>query len=389
MQVFKLCLKIIKKNLPLMIMYVVIFLAVSMMIASASTKRDDTISVFTKTKTNMAFISEEDTPLTRGLKEELSKVANFVELDGSEDSVKDALFFRRIYYVLRIPEGFTADLLSGGDLKLQTTVVPGTIPAVYLDMAVNNYLNTTRLYVDSLQDADAGAIASEVAKDLSITAEASISIPDGSATEGNFSVFFFNYLAYSLLSVLILGISSVMIVLKDKDIQKRNLSSPLPRDRMTSQMFAAMAVFTIATWNIMVAACFLMNLKNNLNINFLLFMLNSFVFALTSTGISFLIANLISGRNAISAVNNIVTMGSCFLGGVFVPQAFLGPAVLQFARFLPTYWYVKANTEIGSLSKFGLQYTGEVYTSMAVVAAFGVAAFIVSILLGRRKGLAA
>jgi ABC-2 type transport system permease protein len=389
MQVFKLCLKIIKKNLPLMIMYVVIFLAVSMMIASANTQRDDKISVFTKTKTNMAFISEEDTPLTRGLKEELSKVAAFVELEGSEDSVKDALFFRKIYYVLRIPEGFTADFMSGMDPKLQTTVVPGTIPAVYLDMAVNNYLNTSRLYVASLQDADAEVIAAEVARDLSVTAEASISIPEGSATEGNFSVFFFNYLAYSLLSVLILGISSVMIVLKDKDIQKRNLSSPLSRDSMTAQMFAAMAIFTVVTWIIMVAACFLMNLKNNINTNFLLFMLNSFVFALTSTGVSFLIANLISGRNAISAVNNIVTMGSCFLGGVFVPQAFLGPTVLQFARLLPTYWYVRANTVIGSLSKFEFQYTSEIYSSMAIVAAFGVAAFGASILLGRRKSLAA
>lgn len=389
MQVFKLCLKIIRKNLPLMIMYVVIFLAVSMMIANASSQMDDEISVFTKAKTNMAFILEEDTPLTRGLKEELSKVATFVELDRSEDSVKDALFFRKIYYVLRIPEGFTADFMSGGDLKLQTTIVPGTIPAVYLDMAVNNYLNTSRLYVDSLQYADAKDIAAAVSRDLSVTAEASISVPEGSASESNFTVFFFNYLAYSLLSVLILGISSVMIVLKDKDIQKRNLSSPLRRDSMTTQMFAAMAIFTAATWMIMVAACFVMNLKNNMNVNFLLFMLNSFVFALTSTGVSFLIANLISGRNAISAVNNIVTMGSCFLGGVFVPQAFLGPTVLQFARLLPTYWYVKANTVIGSLSKFDFRYTSEVYSSMAVVAAFGIAAFIASILLGRRKGLAA
>lgn len=389
MQVFKLCLKIIKKNLPLMIMYIVIFLAVSVMIASANTGRDAQISAFTKAKTNMAFISEEDTPLTGGLKEELAKVAEFIELDGTEESVKDALFFRRIYYVLRIPKGFTADFMSGGDPKLKTTIVPGTIPAVYLDMAVNNYLNTSRLYVDSLQDADPVDIAAAVAKDLSVAAEAKISIPEGSTNEGNFSVFFFNYLAYSLLSVLILGISSVMIVLKDKDILMRNLSSPLRRDSMTAQMFAAMAIFTVVTWSIMVAACFIMNYKNNLNINFLLFMLNSFVFALTSTGISFLIANLISGRNAISAVNNIVTMGSCFLGGVFVPQAFLGSTVLQFARFLPTFWYVKANTAIGTLSKFDFQYTGEVYTSMAIVAAFGAAAFVASVILGRRRSLAA
>lgn len=385
MQVFKLCLKIIKKNLPLMLMYVGIFLAVSMIIASANSQRGEPTSAFRASKTSMAFIAEEDTPITRGLRTELAKVASFVDLDDSEEAVKDALFFRKIYYVLRIPKGFTADFLARKDPKLQTTLVPGTIPAVYLDMAVDNYLNTARLYVASLESIDVESIAEAVAKDLSLTAEVKFSVPEGSASEENASVYFFNYLAYSLLSVLILGISSVMIVLKDAEIQKRHHASPITRDSLTSQMFGAMALFTVATWSIMVAACFLLNFKNNLNANFLLFMLNSFVFALASTGISFLIANLITGRNAISAVNNIVTMGSCFLGGVFVPQAMLGPTVLQFARLLPTYWYVKANTVIGSLSSFSSSYTGEVYRSMAIVAAFGVATFGASILLGRRR----
>ncbi|ETA81032.1 ABC transporter permease [Youngiibacter fragilis] len=389
MQVFKLCLKIIRKNLPLMGLYIGIFLFISILISSSNTQRDEKITAFTASKTAVAFMAEEDTPLVRGLKDELAKVGNFIEIDDTEDAIKDALFFRSVYYVIRIPEGFTDGFMSGKPSVLETTIVPGTIAAVYLDMAVDQYLNTARLYADTLPGITGEEMASKVKEDLSGTADVEISIPEGSTNGENWSIYYFNYMAYSLLSVLILGISSIMLVLKDKDIMKRNFSSPLKRDSITSQMFLATVLFTVAAWLILAAACFILNFKRNLNINFLMFLLNSFIFALASTGISFLIASLIKGRNAIAAVSNVVTMGSCFLGGVFVPQEFLGPAVLQVARLMPTYWYVRANTAIGSISRFDLRNSSDILISMAIVAAFGIAAFIASILLGRRKSLTA
>ncbi|SHJ54187.1 ABC transporter permease [Parasporobacterium paucivorans] len=387
MPVFKLCLKIIKKNLPLMIMYMAIFLVVSVVIASANKQNEEKATVFTSSRTAMAFLSEEDTPLTRGLKQELAKVAVFVEIENSDEAVKDALFFRKVFYALKIPEGFSEDFMSGKAPVLETIIVPGTIPAVYLEMAVNQYLNTARLYVDSLQGIGQAEVVQSVAKDLENSSVVVIPESDGLVGAQNFSSYFFNYLAYSLLSVLILGVSSIMIVLKDKDISRRNHASPVSRNSMTVQIFMAMVLLTLGAWVAMTGACFLLNIKGSLNVNFLMFMLNSFVFALAGTGISFLIASVIKGRNALSAVNNVVTLGSSFLGGVFVPQQFLGPAVLQFSKFLPTYWYVKANNLIGFLTVFDPEHTAEVFKSMGVVAAFGAAAFAASLILDRRGRL--
>ena len=65
------------------------------------------------------------------------------------------------------------------------------------------------------------------------------------------------------------------------------------------------------------------------------------------------------------------------LEGVFVDQQFLGSGVLSAARFIPVYWYVKANNTI-----FGR--SGETYDITKVFEYIGVellfAAFIFSIL---------
>lgn len=81
MPVFKLCLKILKKQLPIMLVYLIVFLVISLLMSSFITKeqqRQDTL--FTQAKSDIAFISEENTPLVKGFKQELGRVANFVEL---------------------------------------------------------------------------------------------------------------------------------------------------------------------------------------------------------------------------------------------------------------------------------------------------------------------
>ena len=75
MQVFKLCLRVLKKNIPSLLIYVVIFLAISLIMALAHTNEQED-ALFSPSKSNIAFLSAEETPLVRGLKEELGKVAN-------------------------------------------------------------------------------------------------------------------------------------------------------------------------------------------------------------------------------------------------------------------------------------------------------------------------
>ena len=121
MQVFKLCLKILKKNIPTLLIYVIIFIGIATMMSADAAKEQSDL-LFTGSKVNLAFLAEEDTPLVQGLKTELAKKANFVLLPDEKEALQDALYFRKVSYILRIPEGFSQSFMEGGNVQLEKTV---------------------------------------------------------------------------------------------------------------------------------------------------------------------------------------------------------------------------------------------------------------------------
>jgi ABC-2 type transport system permease protein len=387
MQVFKLCMKIIRKNLLSMAVYVGLFLVVSLLIASLTSGQQVQQADYTTYKNSIAFISEEESIFVDGLREELSKVANFVDLPDQREKLQDALFFRNVTYIVRIPEGFTSRFMAGEPVQVEKTIVPASVTNTYTDLTINQYLNTARLYVSQVDGLTQEDLVDRLREDLSISTPVEVARPEGAVQNQDFSAFFFNYLAYSLLSVLILGMSAIMLVFKNKDIQQRIGASPLSPGSVTLQLLLANGVFALAAWAFMVGICLIINVRNIQNTNILYFILSSFVFALAGVSISFLIANVVKSRDAVAAVSNIVALGSAFLSGVFVPQQFLGPTVLRIASFTPTYWYVRANNAIAELSRFDYQSVSAVLSYILAIAGFAVLFFAIALLLGRRRRL--
>ena len=66
--------------------------------------------------------------------------------------------------------------------------------------------------------------------------------------------------------------------------------------------------------------------------------------------LAYLIGVIAPNRDALTGIANIISLGMCFLGGVFVPLEFLGNHVKVVSQFFPVYWYEKAND---ILSDFG------------------------------------
>jgi len=137
MQVYKAFFKIIKKNLTQIMIYVVVFL--SLAIALANTNPNPVKTNFTETKVKIAFINyDTDSKLVGGLKTYLSKHANIVDIKDETEKLQDALFFREVEYIVKVPKGFGEGLLKGSPLKLEKTTVPGSTSEIYLDSKINN-----------------------------------------------------------------------------------------------------------------------------------------------------------------------------------------------------------------------------------------------------------
>lgn len=383
MQVFKVSLKILKHNIPSILIYIIIFLSLSLLFASGTNDQEKDFTSFEPVKNNIAVFVEEDSPLIEGFLNHLKETSNIVEVEDHKDTIADALYFRVVTYVLRVPEGFTQSFMNNGNVLLGKQTIPGSTDTIYTDLAINSFFNTAKLFL--MAD---GSITQDnlVLKTKQVLSEKTrITIESNQNIESNtYAKFYFNFMSYSLVSIIILGTSIVMLVWKDSNIAQRTEVSPLPKRSAQFQKNLALSTFALLTWFILFFTYFLIS-RRSWEASLNLYLLNSLVFTFTALGLSFLIGSLLKSRTAISAVSNVLSLGPSFISGVFVPQELLGKSVLNIAKVTPTYWFVTANNMIASVSEMTLKNTSPIYFNMVIVGLFGVGFIMLSIWFDRRR----
>ncbi len=387
MQVFKLCMKIIRKNKAAMLVYVLVFLGIAILI-SRITAQHPVTSAFSTAKANVAFFTEENTPLVTGIKQELSKSSNFVKIEDNTEALQDALYFRQVTYIVRIPKGFTDKIMNGEKATLERTTVPDSVYGTYIDMKINRYLNMASLYVNSVPGISQEKLVSDLKDDMGKSALVTMtSAKKANDSEKPFTAYYFNFLAYVLPAVLIFGISIVMQIMNEKDRRSRTFCSPISPKSYNAQLIFSIGFLAVACWAVLILPCAVLDPSHFFQQSTWYLVLNSFVFLLASLGLGFLISIFVQGMSAVSALANICTLGPCFIAGVFVPQAFLGSTVLKVASFTPTYWFVKVNDTLASTTHFSYDVLSPVYGDILIELAFAAAFFAVGLAGSKRKRL--
>lgn len=384
MQAFKLNMRIIWKRLPSLSIYLIIFMVISILIAGSSSQTAVIPDLFEPVKVNAVFFSGEDSALTRGLRSELEKTVNFIPAQDEQELLTDMLYWEEAAYILRIPDGFTAELMAGESSLLKRTANSGSAGSVYIDMAIEKYLETAKLYVNHWPGITEDELASRVAAALEQRSDVSF-LATQTGADTAYAQFFFNYMSYSILAILILGMGIIVSAYKNPELKRRNAASPLSLKEQAFGFVMANICFSLTTWLIFVVACILLDFENAGSVNMRWFILNSFVFTLAASSLSYMIGNLMKGESAIDAVSNVASLGSAFISGVFVPQEFLGSGVLQIARFTPVYWYVLANNRIAGMREFTPETLKPVWQPMLMVLGFTVVFIIISGISMRRQ----
>jgi ABC-2 type transport system permease protein len=386
MQVFKVYFKIVKANIGQMSIYLIIFLAIGLTYSLSTTPKSK--EFFSQTKTNIAFINlDEKTTLTEGFKEYLSRNTNFVSIEDKEEKLQDALFFRDVEYIVTIPKNFTKDFLQGKPVEIEKIIVPDSITRMYVDMAINKYFNMARVYVNNVPGITEERLVKEVLKGGSSETQVQLKTFGDKKQNNAFSVSYFNFLAYSLFAVLILGVSSTLLVFNNKNLRRRNLCSPIKDRSFNLQLIMANLVFAFVCYIIMAGFAFIINREDMLSYNGLLLCVNALAFTIAALSISYFVGLLIKNRSAQSAIANVLSLGFSFISGVFVPQELLSDKALTIASFNPTYWYVKANNAIGALSSFSFDNLSPILTYMFIELGFAIAIFSVALVVSKQLRL--
>lgn len=384
MLVFRVYFKIIKANLKQISIYLIVFLAMGVIFSiTTATKSEET---FTQTKSNVAYINlDEDTILNQGFKDSLSKYANFVEVEDKEEKLQDALFYRDVEYILRIPKNFTSDFLKGKPVEIEKIMVSDSTSGMYVDMAINKYFNAARVYVNFIPGITEENLVKEVSNSISSDIQVDFKTFGDKKQNNSFAVSFFNYLAYSLFAMLILGVGSNLMVFNDKNLKRRNLCSPLKDRAFNMQLIIANLAFGFICYGIMTIFGFIINRRELMSYNGLWLWINGLIFTIAVLSISYLVGLLTKNRNAQSAIANVLSLGLSFLSGAFVPQELLSEKVLTIASFNPTYWYVKANNDIGKLSNFNFDNLSSILIYMLIELGFAIAIFSVALVISKQK----
>lgn len=388
MQVFKAYILIIKRNIIQIMVFMTIFISLS--IAFANMGVGEVKTGFTQSKPNIALFIEDDSQITNGFTEYIKTKTNLKGIKKSEDSINDALFFHDVTYIITVPKGFGESLSTNNPLKLIVRSVPDSYDGTYVNNLINDYFQFVQGYKKFIPKINDETVNEYVKDDLKLQAEVILTSkvkPQNSKVSN--SIYFFNYFAYSLFAIIIHGVSSFMISFNNLDIRRRNEASPINPRSMNFQLVSANMLFALCVWAIMFSFAFLIFGKEFFDNLALYYGINTLVYLIVCVAISFLVGSLIKGKGAQAAVVNILSLGLSFLTGVFVPQEFLSKTALKIGAFTPTYWFVLANRKINAAG-LGVKLFGGIITKeLFVQILFACVIFSVAIIIRRRKNAVA
>ncbi len=384
MQVFKAYFKIIKKNIPMLSLYMIIFLSV--VVGITLSNRPGEISDFTQSKSSLAIVNEDSgSALSEGLIAYIAENANIIDLGEGEGAFKDALFYEKIAFVLKIPKGFSDDFMNGKAVSLEETKGINKTAGMYTEMLINSFLNTARLYALNANNMTQSEVVQSTTKDLSIDTKVTMRRYDKGMPQGEIISFFFNYASYSTIVILIFGVSTFMMVFNRSVIKLRTLCSPLSQTQVVFQSLLADFCFAMVVWAITMICGFILYGSELFSLNGVLWGLNLFIFSMVSLAISFLIGSIIKSKKSIPAIGNTIGLGFSFLCGAFVPQYLLGDGVLAVAKFIPTYWYIRANNLIGNLNSISSEQIGPIMICYSIQVGFFAAIIAISLVINKQR----
>lgn len=380
MTVYRGFLTITKRNIRMVILYLIIFLSIAVLVQKATGGNMDE---FEQVSLDIAVIDQDGGRLAEGLTDYLSQYHTLVDLPNDPAIIQDRIFYREIYYVVIIPEDVEQRCLYG-DEALPVTKVPGSNSGFYVDQQINTFMNDVRIMTRSgfpLSDA-----VQSVIDNCTDKAEVTLIDKNGFGGVQPLHAFMYQYMPYILISILCYSMSYIMIAFHNQDVKRRMMCSAVPARSQNLQLILGFATVGGAVYGICTLMPFLMygsTFTNDPNMPY--YMLNSFLMTLVALSLSFLIGTLVHNEEALSPVVNVVSLGMSFLCGVFVDLEILGKGVRTFAQFLPAYWYEVATGLLANNSSLSSAQQASLYTCYGMQVLFAAAILGVAMVISRLR----
>lgn len=385
MQVFKIYFKLLKHYKGVIILYFAIFITVALIMTgnlSADSKKG-----FEEEKLDIAIIDQDKETLGTALKAYFGENHNLVDMEYDEGAILNELYWRQLDYVLVIPKGFEADLLKGNreGMELKSMRVPGYFDASYFESELTLYTSKlTGLLAAgySIEEAEQELLDLQTEK-TEVTFAAFVN-----ENQNDACTVFFTYAPYLFITLGMNGVGIILLRFNGKEVKDRMECSATSMKSRIAGITGGILVFgAMMLVVVLIIAGVLSKGSIYTDVRFPFFVLNLVSMLVMGLSLGFLTGMVAKNSDEVNGIVNIVSLGLCFLGGVFVPQEFFSDTIIKVAKFFPTYWYVATNEIIGGMKEFDTVLSGKIFSQACLVFCYALVFFAVTLVVisNRRK----
>ena len=341
MTIFKTYWKIVKKNIGIIILYTVMLLVFGTMNLKANKNSFEFIS----SKPDIIIVNNSSGIITDNLISYLKTNANVKNITYEND-IDDAVFFRDANYVIYIPKEFENKIENGKEFNIDIKT-NNSYDSYIASELLNRYLDVFSKYMNLYND----KILAIQKLDNTLNKKASVIIENKTNLNSKTSLFY-NFSSYSIMAIVIYIICLVLSSFNDEKISKRTSVSGMNYKTFNNYLYISSFTFTFIIFMVYLILSFLILKSSILNINGILYSLNMFIFFIVSFTMAILISNLVKSKGAISGVVNVISLGSAFLCGAFIPVKYMPSFALKIAHIFPTFYFIDNNEYIASIQNF-------------------------------------
>ena len=378
MTVFNTFWKVINKYKGTIILFTVMLVT----FGGINTTSNNSTVDFTNSKPDIIIVNNSgNNDLTKNLISYLEKSTNVKDVKNTEEARNDALFYREVNYIIYIPKDYQKDVLSGKTPEIDIKTV-GDYTSSLAEMLLTRYLKIQSIYAKNISTEQ--ELITAINKNLSKTSEVTITSKVDTTKTSRVSRYF-NFASYSAMFIIIFVICMVLSSFHTKTIKKRTIISSMNYKTHNKYLLRASFIYSIIVWLLFMLLGTILFSNTILSLRGLVYAINLLIFIFTSLTLAILLSTLIDNKDAINGIVNVISLGSAFLCGAFIPTEWLPETVIKISRIFPTYWYVNSNDLLASLQTINMTSLNQVIINMIVMLVFALIFIIINNLVSKKK----
>lgn len=378
MTVFNTFWKVINKYKGTIILFTVMLVT----FGGINTTSNNSTVDFTNSKPDIIIVNNSgNNDLTKNLISYLEKSTNVKDVKNTEEARNDALFYREVNYIIYIPKDYQKDVLSGKTPEIDIKTV-GDYTSSLAEMLLTRYLKIQSIYAKNISTEQ--ELITAINKNLSKTSEVTITSKVDTTKTSRVSRYF-NFASYSAMFIIIFVICMVLSSFHTKTIKKRTIISSMNYKTHNKYLLRASFIYSIIVWLLFMLLGTILFSNTILSLRGLVYALNLFIFIFTSLTLALLLSTLIDNKDAVNGIVNVISLGSAFLCGAFIPTEWLPETVIKISRIFPTYWYVNSNDLLASLQTINMTSLNQVIINMIVMLVFALIFIIINNIVSKKK----